>query len=273
MSRNWGRKIQVTFGDRSATLDDFDISFLYKFTSGEEPNEIEVEIKNLTQTTINSHIIKDKQLIVNAGYEGDVGNIAKGYIADTDTGWNYTDKDTQVIGFDSSEAYLNKWISKAYKENTLASEIIRDLCSQTGLAIGEISLVRDVQYLRGRSVNGKLRDIIKDVVINDCLTNMQVRNGIILIRNIGQGLETGFVLSAQTGLIGSPEPITNVDDSVPVDRRPEYNVRCLLNYKIGPSSKIKIVSKTLNANAVVINGQHMGSKEGPFETHMEVKLI
>jgi len=273
MSKNWKRKIQVIFDTRAITLDDFDIAFMYSFNVDEEPNEIEVEIKNLSRTTINSYIGKDKQLIVNAGYEGDVGNIAKGYIIDTDTGWNNVDKDTHILGFDASEDYLNKKVMKTYKAGTMALSIVRDICSMSGLAIGEVVLKKNVQYTRGLSVTGRIRDILKEIIVNDCETNLQIKNGTIIIRDIGQGVESGFILSSNTGLIGSPEPITDVDDTIPIEKRPDYSVRCLLNYKIGPMSKIKIKSKVLEANAIVISGKHLGSKDGAFETQMEVKLV
>lgn len=273
MSRNWNRKIQVTFDTRTISLDDFDISFVTSFSMDEEPNEFEIEIKNLAQTTINSYIVKDKQCIINAGYQGDVGNIAKGFIIDTDTGWNNVDKDTRIMALDASEDYLNRFISKSYKDGTMGLEIIRDLCSMTGLAIGEITLKNNAQYVRGRSVTGKLRDLLKEIVVDDCMTNLQITNGTILIRNIEQGLVTGFVLSPDTGLIGSPEPITDIDEEVPEEMRPDYKVKCLLNYKIGPMARIKINSKVLQAEAIVINGTHRGSKGGDFITEMEVKLV
>ena len=273
MSKNWKRKIELIVGGRLLSLDEFDIAFMYNFGCDEEPNEIEIEIKNLSRTTINSYIAKDKQFMVNAGYEGDVGNIAKGYVIDTNTGWNGTEKDTNILGLDASEDYLNKYISKSYKEGTMALTILRDICSMSGLAIGEVSLNKNIQYPRGRVVTGKLRDILKSIVEQDCETNLQITNGTILIRNIGQGLATGFILSSETGLIGSPEPITNTDDAIAAEKRPDYSIRCLLNYRIGPMSRIKIKSKELEADAVVISGSHMGSKDGAFETIMEVKLI
>lgn len=275
MSRNWDRVIQVIFDSKIVTSDDFDISFSYSFNVDEEPNEIEVEIKNLSQTTINSYIKEKKQLIVNAGYRGDVGNIAKGYIVDTETGWNGVDKDTLIIGLDASEEYFSKKVRKTYKEKTMASTIIKDLCSMTGLAIGEFSLKKDIQYTRGRTISGKLRDVLKDIVVNDCKTNLQIRNGTIIIRNIEQGLATGFILSPETGLIASPEPISNVedDDNKKKEQKADYKVRCLLNNKIYPMSRIRIDSKVLKADAIVLSGVHVGSNKGNFETIMEVKLV
>ena len=272
MSKNWNRKIQVVLDTRTLSSDDFDISFNYSFTSDNEPNEVEVEIKNLSQSTINTYINKDKQLIINAGYEGDIGNIMKGFIIDVASGWANTDKNTQIMGFDSSDAYLNKFISKAYVPGTTALQIINDLCGMAGLAIGEVSLFNNAQYVRGRSVTGKLQDILTEIVKVDCKTNIQIKAGTIIIRNVEQGVETGFILSGETGLIGSPEPMGDVSD-IPADLRPSYIVRCLLNHKIGPSSRIRIDSKVLKADAVVINGKHMGSMTGAFETYMEVKLI
>lgn len=274
MSRNWNRQIQVVFDTRSISSDDFDILFNYDFNTDEEPNEIEVDVKNLANDTINTYITKDKQLIINAGYLGDVGNICKGFIADTSTTWGGTDKDTTIIGFDASEEYLRKFISKAYAPGITALEIINDLVNETGLTLGEMTLTNNIQYPRGRSVTGKLRDILKEIVVNDCGTNLQIRSGTIIIRDIGQGLETGFVLSAETGLIGSPEPVTTTGAGEEnADKKADYKVRCQLNHRIGPMTRLQINSKYLTATVVVLSGSHKGSLKGDFITEMEVKLI
>ena len=141
-----------------------------------------------------------------------------------------------------------------------------------GLNIGKISLTKNIQYPRGRSVNGKVRDILRSITEKDCSTNIQIRNGVILIRNIKQGLESSCILSAETGLIGHPKPITDTSDTPP-DKRADYTAQCLLNYKIGAMSKITIDSKHLKGRAVVLKGSHQGSKTGDFITEMEIKML
>lgn len=269
MSRNWDRQIQVVFDTRTCSLNEFDIEFTYSFDTTSEPNEMEVKIYNLLDNTINQYIEKDKTLIVNAGYKGDIGNIAKGYIVETSTEWQSVDKITTITGIDASNDYLYAKISKAYAPGVVASEIINDLVQQTGLAIGEFELQTDIQYPNGRSISGRIRDILKDIVVNDCQTNLQIKNGTIIIRNIEQGFETGFVLSADTGLIDSPESISDTDD----DNDADYIVKSLLNFRIGAATRIRIDSKYLQADAVVLRGTHTGSKSGDFITEMEVKLV
>ena len=260
------------FGGKKIDLDDFDISFKYMFDTDEEPNEVEIIVNNLKKSTINANIKKDKQLILNAGYEGNVGNIMKGYVASKKSKWSGETKETTIYGIDASEKYLNDEISKSYKKNIKASEIIKDLSKMTGLSLGEVKLKKDVQYPRGRAVSGKLRNVLKDIVVNDCKTNLQIVNGIIIIRPIGQGKETGFVLNADTGLIGSPEAIEK-NDTDDKDKQADYKVKCFLNYMIGPMTRLKIESEELKATVVVLKGVHTGSGNGAFTTEVEVKLI
>lgn len=271
-SANWIRYIEVVFDSKSVKLSDFDVEFTHAFNLDEEPNECEIYIKNLSKNTINSYIRKDKRLIINAGYQGNFGTVFNGYIADTDTGWSGTDKDTQIIGFDATEQYLNAFISKTYVPGTLASVIINDVLKGMGLTIGEITLTKDVQYTIGRSINGKRRDVLKDIVVNDCNTNLQIINGAVYIRAIKQGLETGFVLTPQTGLIGSPEPVEDVNNEEK-EKTADYRVTCQLNYRIKPMVRLKIKSSTFTGDCVVISGEHRASKKGDFVTDMEVKVI
>lgn len=272
MSKNWNRKIEVIFGGKLINLEDFEIGFKYTFDTDEEPNEVEITVDNLQKATINANIVKNKQLILNAGYEGDIGNIMKGFIASTKTDFTSETKTTTIFGIDASDTYLDKSIVKSYKKNTKASDIIKDLSKITGLALGEVKLKKDVQYPRGRSVNGKLRTILKDIVTKDCKTNLQIINGTIIIREIGQGLQTGFVLNADTGLIGSPEALTKTD-SKEKDKQADYKIKCFLNYNIAPMTRLKIESETLKATVVVLRGTHSGSRSGDFVTEVEVKLV
>ena len=272
LSKNWNRQIQVAFDTRTVSLTDFYIEFTSIFDVIEEPNETSIYIKNLSQSTINSYIKKDNRFVLNAGDENDTGTISTGYIIDTDTGWNGTDKDTSIIGLDTTDYYLNYYISKTYKAGVLASQIIDDLLKVIGITVGEIQLVQDIQYVSGRVCNGKVRDILRSIVINDCKTNLQIIQGAIFIRPISNGLGTGFILSAETGLIGSPEKMDNVENQ-PEDIRPTHKCSCLLRYNIRPMVRIRVRSKTLNADAIVIRGKHEGSKRGKFETYMELKVI
>lgn len=273
MSRNWQREIQVTLGTKLFTIPSFDVSFNYKFDVTEEPNELEVEIKNISRSTAAECTKQYNKMIINAGYKNDVGNVAIGCVIDVDSGWNDIENTITVSGIDTSAEYLDRGVYKTYKENTMASEVIRDICSMTGLAIGEMTLKIDAQYTRGRCVTGKLRDVLRDIVVNDCQTNLQTKGGTLLIRDIGQGQQTGFILSRDTGLIGSPEPITKTDDKMPEEQRAEYSLKMLLNYRIGPMSRIRIDSKYLKSDAIVLSGTHIGSNTGAFETQVEVKLI
>lgn len=271
MSKNWGREIEVICGNKKMKIPDLDIRFSVSFTTKEEPNECDIKIQNLSDTTINANIITDYPVIVNAGYSGDIGTLLSGYIVGAHTKWSGVNKETSISGFDASAAYLNNWVSKTYVEGIYASEIIDDLLRQTGLTIGQVELNTDMQYTKGKTIMGKLREVLKSVVEVDSQTPLQILNGTVIIRAIGAGQQTGFILNRNTGLIGSPEPIAQKENSTEI--QPTHKIKCQLNHRITSMSALYVESKTVTGNFVVLSGKHSGSCTGDFVTEMEAKLL
>lgn len=274
MAKNWLRRMEIIAGGKAFNSKDFDIDFSVSFNINEEPNDIDASIMNLSNTTINNNLIEKKPLIINAGYESDVGTIFLGYIADSETKWEGQDKKTSIIGLDATDAYMNLYISKSYKEGIFANEIIEDIIRMVGLRIGEFKLNNNVQYNRGRQVIGRARSILSEIVEVDCKTNLQIINGMVVIRSIGVGLQTGFILNKDTGLIGMPEPITGTDDTEKKSKlKANFKAKCLLNYRIAPLSTVQIQSNALNGMFVVVSGRHVGTKTSDYITEMELLML
>lgn len=270
--KNFKRKIEVITGGKIFENDYIDIEFNTSFEYKEDPNEVEVKLFNLSNDTINN-ILPNTPIIVNAGYEGDIGTIFTGYVVTCVTNWDKTNKITTITGFDASDNYLNQYISKSYAPGITAQEIIRDLVRVVGMSIGEINLNDNLQYPNGRSIIGKLRDILKEIVQIDCNTNLQIRDGLILIRDHGEGIQTGVILNKDTGLLERPEtlkPDIGEDEKIQATHR----VTCLLNYRIKTFSALRIETQQLSGNFIVLSGSHSGaSRKGDFKTEMDVLML
>ncbi len=280
----WIRDIEVLAGGKkfeSLGKNGLDIDLDINFSDGKEPDVSEVTIYNLSDDSINQ-IKKDGYCIVNAGYKklGNKGNILSGDIEEVTTTWQGLDKETKIKVTDGGKKWRKAKISKTYKENTKASVIMRDVINIMGYEIAELKPKNDKVYKLGKTVNGFCSDILK-MLVKDTESKMFVNKNRIIIRDQKKGFDTGFVLSSETGLIGSPT--LNRDNTgdkaggVSSDKEKKENkeekktweVTCLLNPKIETDSIIQVKSKALNGTFRVIKGKH--TKD--FETVLTVEEV
>ena len=258
---SWIRKYQLLASGMSIS-ETTEVHFRVDFDDKPEPNTAEFKLYNLSRDTI-SRFKRGDSIIFNAGYEGDVGTIFVGDIIKVVTDWQETDKVTTITAGDGAGAWLNTTVNKTFKAGIRASQIIRDIIGGFGLEIGEIRLAEDVTYGNGRTVHGKLQQVLRQIV-EDCKSRLTITNGVIMIRPPAAGTQTGFLLNSDTGLIGTPGYI-DADDA-------DFDVECLLNQRITANSLLRIESRTARGNFRVVKGSHSGDDQN-WVTQMEVVAI
>lgn len=259
MARFWKRKVELLAGNKSFSGDDFEIDFQVMFDDDPEPNISDIVIYNLSNDSINA-IKKAGSVVLNAGYEGDVGTILLGGIQKVDTSWDSVDKATKITVGEGSKAWMESYISRSYKPGVTAKTILQDLSAVFGMELGDFRLTKDVVYTNGRSVSGMLQTVIRQIV-NETNSKFHISNGKIYIRPWSAGNETGFLLNSDTGLLESP--MTFEDETEGVSG---YKVKMLLNHRITVDSILQIQSKTANGIFRVRKGAHYGD----FVTEVEV---
>lgn len=256
----FNRKAELIVGRKVFSLDNFDIDFTVDFDSDTEPKVQTVSLFNLSKDSTNA-IQKGSNVILNAGYENNTGSIVVGNIAYFETKKGITD--TQFIMYVVSN--LDRWarltISKTYRAGSRVSFIIRDILSQFGLEVGEFSLLNDFSYKNPRTVNGMLKNVLTELV-RETGSRLYIMDNILYITKPYNGIVTGFLLSPETGLIGSPERIE-------VEEQEGYKVEMLLNHRINVNSVIQINSSVASGNFIVVKGTH----NGDFITTAEVLQI
>lgn len=263
MSKLWKRKVELVAGGKSFSGDDFEIDFSIPFTTDEDPDSSEITIYNLTESTIEA-IESQADIMLNAGYEGDVGTILTGTLEKPETSWEGVDKVTKLFIGDGSKEWREKKIKKTYQKGVTASFILNDLAGQFGLEIGDVEINKDKTYKRGRTFTDTLSSCIKQVA-KDTETKMYIQGKKIFMRPPDKGDPTGFLLNADTGLIDSPEKTEEENDKK--EKVISYTVKCLLNHRLAPDSIIQVESMSVNGTFRVVKGKH----EGDFIT--EVKVV
>ena len=262
MAKYWMQKADVLVAGKKFTKDDFEIDFLVNFDDDPEPNISNVMIYNLSDTTI-ALLKKGEDIILNAGYEGDVGTILLGTIDKQETTWEGIDKVTKLTVGEGSDKWLKAYVNKAYAPGTTSKAILADLAGMFGMELGELQLVNNLTYARGRSVSGMLQSVMRQIV-GETGSKFHISQGKILIRLWEAGTQTGFVLNSDTGLIESPQPF---EEEINGKKISGYRVRMLLNHRITVDSILQIQSKTANGTFRVRKGSHSGAD---FITEVEV---
>lgn len=261
MADFWIRQAEVIAGGKSFHSDELDIEFNVPFDNDDEPDIANATIYNLSENSINA-IKRQQNVIINAGYKGDTGTIFMGTLQKCVTRWDGVDKVTELTIGDGSQQWLTKHVSKSYADNVTASSILRDLTGMFGLELGNLQLQKDITYPKGRVINAMLKDAVKQIVA-ECGSQFNISKGKIIIIPYGNGIQTGFLLNSNTGLIGSPEAFEKEEDGKTVKG---YKIQMLLNHRITVNSIIQVESKTANGTYRIVKGKHTSD----FLTDVEV---
>lgn len=279
----------MTFWKRAATLQIgakvYDLAKLYftfdiPFVDSEELNTATITAYNLSKST-RSEIKKGMAVIVNAGYEGDIGCIFVGKVSRAASKQQGTEWVTTITAATALDEWLTSEVNKTYAAGSKASAILSDLLNIFGVEIGTFELVEDKEYPRGKVCKGKVKNVVREIVTLDCKSRFLIRNNTVIINDPTKGLNLGYVLSADTGLLKATEemedtePVTNqttIDNGGEAEEQ-TYTRRCLLNYHMAAADVVTIKERVLNGSFLIKSGRHVGNPTGDWVTEIEVKPV
>lgn len=273
----FGRVTEVIVSDRNFSGNDFTIDFDIPFDDEAEANIAEVKIYNLSNETI-TRLIKGEKIIINAGYSGDTGTILAGLVYLPKSVWSGVDRITTLQCLDGTDSWFSMAVKKSYNPGTTGKLILEDLLGMTGLQIGAFALPVNHVYRSGKTIKGKLKDAIKEIA-KACGAKAHVTRGKVFIRPKDEGDNIGFILNADSGLVGSPTPLEkevetgkkDADGNAEKVKRRGWAVRTLLNHRITTDALLQITSRTANGVFRVESGKHTGQGAGgAYYTEMEV---
>lgn len=277
----WVQDIDVFAGGKKfSSLGDnaMDIEFDVVFSNEKEPDVNTVTIYNLSDSSINE-IRSQGYVILAAGYKmlGNKANIAEGEIEDVEVTYEEADKLCKITFSDGGKPWRVRELNKTYAEGAKASQIMRDLAIVMGYEIVEITPKEDITYRLGKTVKGFASKSLSDLA-RDTKSKMFINKNRLVIRDEAKGYNTGFVLNADSGLVGYPTLNKNDSGDKTDDKeytkdkkqnkepKKSWHVVSLLNPRIETDSIIKVESKTLNGIFRVVSGKH--TKD--FNTELEV---
>lgn len=275
----WIRDATLVIGGNKYSLTGLDFSFEIPFEDSDEPPVATIKVTNLSANT-RAGIRRNDPVILNAGYEGDTGCILTGTAVGLKHRQSNTDWVSTLTVQPCAGEILGRLINKTYAENTRASAMVRDLLNIFGVEVAKCELSIDKSYPRGRVCRGNLKQVLTEIVVNECKSRFIVRaTGQVYITKEDDGINTGVVLTPATGLLRADEETVTIPLETDLNSRKTGEDRqvdtisrsCLLNYRIAAAEAVRVQSADLNGRFIVAGGKHTGSRTGEWKTSMELK--
>lgn len=270
--RLWKRAANLTLSGQKYDLEDFNFSFKVVHEDRPKGGQCDIKIYNLSENTRNA-MQKGDPCILNAGYQDDVGVLFAGQILEFNHKKEALDWVTSVTAIDAMSEWMGIHINKTYRGPISAADVLTDVLGVFGLEVQTKELVKNIVYPRQKLCQGKVKDVIREIAVNDCKSRFIVRNGQVIINDPRDGINTGYILSAETGLLSakSKKATQSVDNEDRPDKQsqeekeneaPSHEVLHLLRYDIGCADYVSVESKELNGEYLVISLVHEGETKG-----------
>lgn len=265
----FGRVAIIQSGEVVINSKELDVEFDIPFDDDVEANEAEIIIYNLSKTTIRA-LKQNNPITITAGYENDTGVIFSGFISKVTTKLDGVDKRTTIKAIDDMDLKEHDIVEKEYKGGTSASYILKDLLNQVKLPLAVFKIKRDHTYKESVNVSGGLMSNIKKYA-EVCGISVYINKGKIYARQLTEGDNINFTVSADTGLIGSPEEfeeeITAEDYK---DTVKGFKFSMLLQHRMTTGAIITLKSRDVNGQYRVRSGRHTFNNS---ESVTEVEVV
>ena len=257
----WGRNIEVISKNRVFNYPDLHIEFETNFDTEPIPDLGEVTLYNLSDESVAS-LKNGDGIILNAGYNDDIGSIFHGVISEIETTNEGVDTATKIKMINVTQQYLNKYINYCYGPGATTTYLIKDLLNAAGGLKANINnpTVNRV-YSRGFQATGKIKDVLTRVV-QESNSRWLIHGSSISIIPKQQGYTQGIYLDAKSGLM-------SVEKLEKQDGVSTHKIEMMLNHAIAPYSLLEVHAKNLDGVVMVVKGKH----KSDFTTELEVRTL
>lgn len=233
----------------------FDFTFNIPFDDDMVANEAEIEIYNLTDSTINK-FKTGNSITIKAGYGNDLGVVFQGYISKVKTVREGVERKTTINALDDVKYTPQMMSEKTYAKGTRASTILKDLLGRLGLPIEVFSIKRDFTYTEETKVDGSITENIKNYS-DVCGVSTYIHKQRIYCRPLSEGDNLYFNVNSNTGMIDSPEPFEeeNTKENY-VDKVYGYEITMILQHRLCTAGIVNVDSISYSGEYRVQSGTH-----------------
>lgn len=252
-------KVDIDGVGKTLSYPELKIEFSGEIDNDNEADSFEIIIYNLSQNTINN-IKEGSDISLQAGYQDDFGTINIGVIDNVSTNVESSSKVTKILMTTATRSWTDDIISKTFNPPITSTQILQRIVPLSGLETGFIQLENEITYQRGKTVYGRVIDVVK-MLAKETNTPITISNGKINFTN--NQITKGYLISADSGMISSPSKIDEKNSDA------DYTVSILFNHNIKPKSLIKVQSTVLRGSFEVIRAKY----NDDFTIDLDIKEV
>lgn len=263
------------------------IQFNIQKTAGKDPNKSDIRITNLAKSTREELEKPGTRCVLYAGYVQSEGAL-KIFEGDVTFAWTQFEGPDVITKFELGEgiaSYRDSVVSLSYGPNVNSRQVLEDVARQMGLGLDIAPDAPLRSWNGGRSFHGAARSAL-DRVTRAAGLSWSIQGGALqVVRSGGATSRRAVVLSADSGMVGSPErerkgnqQVARVQDqnqqrtarvNTATKNYDGWRVTSLLMPTIVPSDPVKLEARGVTGVFVVRELTHRGDSEGgDWQTEM-----
>ena len=269
----FGRRIIVSVA--GLLISQHRLGFTINRRSDRTADDGTVDIYNLARPTEQQIFDRGREISVEAGYGGQVGLIFEGRSQRVERVRRVSGGVARITRVHLSDALhtpapaggrpIGGVTSRSYAGAQPVRQVAADLMADAGLAAGALDAIPASADVTNWAYTGQATDAL-GALLRSVGCAFWADGAVIQVRRQGaasRGDAPGFLISAETGMIGSPK---DTDEGV--------EVAMLLNPAIQLGSGLRVVSVNTNGDFVVVELTHLGDNwEGRFVTTCQARPL
>ncbi len=269
MSDLFGRVWKVTVAGLVVT--ESRVQFHIEKSTGKDPNKCELIITNLSQDSRSKMTAKGMAVTVEAGYKGGTQILFSGQSRLCDHKDDGANMLTKINCGDGEQLYQFQRMSQSFAAGVSTHDVIRKTAKAMSVNLGNLnaalgSLTENLKLDHGFACHGNAFSIF-DRLVRSLGFTWSVQQGALLLAKRNEApIQEVVVLSAATGLLGSPE------HSPPTKEKKHSSLvaKSLLNGRIRPGVTVRMDSKNVKGDFIPQKVEHTGDSHGSgWLTHLE----
>lgn len=236
MAQLFGRQWALTIGDRQWT--DLRVAFEVNRNLTKQPDPAQITVWNLANKT-RSGFRGGEQVRLVAGYSGAAGLIYAGTLTEITAQRDGPDFAVSLSCRDGDEAY-RRTVAKSFASSAPLRIVVGELASAMGLTLAAGA----EPLLAGKSTRGPVaqvgyaQDVLDRLLRPFGLRYCIIDGTVVILEGTGATAEDAILLTPQTGLVGSPEPM--VDRPTGSSKAPRLRLTSLLQPGFLPGRRVAL---------------------------------
>lgn len=247
----------------TAEITDLRVEFKVNKDLKKQPNSAEITITNLAEKTRAKLQDKDAKVYLQAGYKNTVKTIFVGDVRTIDHTRQGADWVTKIEAGDGDRGYSYGRVSESFAPGASVPAVIGGIFP--GLKLENVPLVGTAlkavsgkQFNNGYTAHGRASAELDKVLASQGL-EWSIQDGRIqILAEGGTNTESLIVLSADSGLIGSPEFSAPKNPKKPA----VLKFKCLLAPQLVPGGRVEFASLLHKGVHRIVKLTHTGDTDG-----------